>query len=119
MHLDQSVIEKLFFGTWVVIIGGGSLLFFGHFVSPATKQRLYPRYVISVAALFVVFTYLLNGPVGFIVIPVILATFANIKLQRICSRCGTMNWPVFFSPQKFCRKCGASLAPSSAKLNSN
>jgi hypothetical protein len=109
-HLDRSVIEGIFIGTWIVLAVGG--LIFHLRASPAMKHKVWPMMAIVVGPLFLVFVYFLDGikVASLAAVPVALITYLNRKTVKFCSQCGALNRsPTMFPVPKFCGKCGAGL----------
>ncbi len=121
LALLDKVIFACFIGTWIVL-GIIAFSFFHLGKDAALKRKWFPRFVILVAVLFVLFssalTALSSPSLGdmkllVVVLPVIsLITYLNIKLTKFCGKCGATLYPQsFLTPSKFCPKCGAELDP--------
>jgi hypothetical protein len=115
----QSIITACFVGTWIVLGAVGFLLFYlGKDV--VFKRKWFPRNVMLGGLLFVFYSTTLftlgSGLLGglgvlVVVVPAVcLISWLNIKFTKFCGECGStivdQNW---FSPMKFCSKCGAEL----------
>ena len=114
--ISADAIFPYFFALWIGLMIAGFLMFWrGNNV--VFKRKWLPRYIIFTGVLFVGFIVLLmivdpkSGPPPItllFVIPVVaLITYVNIKIIKICGKCGKMNYPMFMIPAKFCAKCGA------------
>jgi hypothetical protein len=115
----NGFVTACFFGTWIVLGVTGFFLFYvGRNV--AFKRKWFPRFIILVGVLFVVFTTTIMvsssrslGALGILVILIPATAFIsylNIKFTKFCDKCGvtihSQNW---FAPIRFCSKCGALL----------
>ncbi len=110
--MNPEDVSPIFFGIWVVL---GSISFLIFFVSKNAerKKKLWAPFVIFAGVLFIGFTYVmgLDGQHLYVMVPmVILISFLNIRLTKFCGACGKTNINQnFFSPAKFCNKCGNAL----------
>ena len=116
----SGFISALFIFTWIVL---GIVGFFGFYLGEdvAFKRKWFRPFAILVGVLFIVFgsalTVLHSRNLSdrltlFGVVPLVaIIVYWNIKITKFCD-CGAMlynrNW---FSPMRFCSKCGASLTP--------
>jgi len=124
----ESVVIVCFIGTWFVLGVGGGLFFYLGKTDVALKRKWFPRYVWLVGALFVFFSSTLAvlssgsfaglGILVFVVPMVILISVLNVKLTKFCDECGGIrinsNW---FTPMRFCSKCGAELDAKPKRLD--
>ena len=118
----KAILPVAFVGTWIVL---GMVLVYLLFVQRdvTTRRKWYPRVIILVAVLFLVFstsiTYL-SAPSArslAILIPgvpmLILISWLNIKFTKFCDGCGaTIVHQTLWIPLNFCPKCGAKLRPA-------
>jgi hypothetical protein len=105
-------ITPWFIATWIVLgIVGLWSMYLDKDV--ARKKRLLPVFIIGSGALFVVFVFLISGSFGilaFMIPAVVLISFLNLRMIRICSACGrTIHSGMWFTRPEYCSKCGASL----------
>jgi hypothetical protein len=115
----ETGITALFIGTWIVLVIVGFVVFvLGR--DTALKRKWFPRFIILVGMLFVIFstslavlgseTWVALGILLLTVPAVALISYLNIKMTKFCDQCGATlinsNW---FSPMRFCSKCGAAL----------
>jgi hypothetical protein len=119
LTLLQGVIAALFFGTSVVL-GVVSLVVFFLGKNSAFKRLWWPRFVILVGILFVIFSTTISvlgsgswmslGILAVVVPAVALISYLNIKMTKCCDECGATlidsNW---FASMRFCSKCEAGL----------
>jgi len=105
-------ITPWFFATWIVLgIVGLWSMYLDKDV--ARRKRLLPVFIISSGALFIVFVFLISGSLGilaFMIPGVVLITWLNLHMIRICSACGrTIHSGMWFTRAEYCSKCGARL----------
>ena len=112
MNTEPDQIFPIFFGTWIVL-GILGLFLFGFKKDVRFKRKWFPRFIIFVGFVFIMFIKLMGTPneVFYLVIPaVILISFLNIHFTKFCTSCGKTlyhyNW---FTKMKFCSSCGAKL----------
>jgi len=101
-----------FFATWIVLgIAGAWFVYFDRNV--ARKKRLLPVFIVGSGALFVIFAFLMSGSMrilAFMVPAVVLISFLNLRMIRVCSACGrTIQSGMWFTRAEYCSKCGARL----------
>lgn len=115
----ETIVTALFFGTWIVL-GIVSFVLFFVGKNTALKRRWWPRFILLVGVLFIVFSTLLavigsktwwSLGVLFITVPAVtLISYLNLKMTKFCDKCGATlinsNW---LSALRFCSKCGAEL----------
>jgi hypothetical protein len=105
-------IAPWFFGTWIVL-GIASVWFIYLDRNVARKKRLLPVFIIGVGVLFVIFVFLMSGDLGvlaFMVPAVVVISFLNLRMIRVCSACGrTIHSGMWFTKAEYCSKCGARL----------
>lgn len=119
IEVINGIVIACFVGTWIILGVVGLFLFYlGKDV--AFKRRWFPRFIILVGVLFVMFSttiWCLNArslaglSIVFLTVPMtFLISYLNIKFTRFCGQCGAtlynQNW---FVPMRFCPKCGAGL----------
>jgi len=116
LALVNEIVIACFFGTWIVLGIGGTVVFFVR-KDVAFKRKWWPWYVILAGGLFVLFataiavleTRSLKALALLIVmVPfVALTSYLNLRFIKFCDGCGAtaydMNW---FAPMRFCPKCG-------------
>jgi hypothetical protein len=117
----NAIVTSCFVGTWIVLGVAGFFLFYvGRDV--AFKRKWFPRFIVLVGILFVLFSTTLMvlssrslGALGILVLVIpatALISYLNIKFTKFCDKCGVtiyaQNW---FVPMRFCSKCGAELNP--------
>jgi hypothetical protein len=116
----KDIVFTAFFVTWIALAILGSVT--SRRMDAATKRKWMPRGVILVGTLFVFFattlTFLESRTwsslnILFVVVPaVVLISYANLKFTKICSKCAATQYNAnWFTPQRFCSKCGAELEP--------
>ncbi|APW64292.1 zinc ribbon domain-containing protein [Paludisphaera borealis] len=115
----EGIVTACFFGTWVVLGIGGFLVFYlGRDV--AFKRKWFPRYILLVGVLFVLFSTTLMvlssrslgalGMLVFVIPATALISYLNIKFTYFCNQCGaTLHNQNWLNPMRFCSKCGAEL----------
>jgi len=100
-----------FIATWIILGIAGVWSNFDRNVP--RKKRLLPIFNIGAGALFVVFVFLISGSfalLGFMVPFVVLITFLNHRMIRVCTACGrTIHSGMWFTRADYCSKCGARL----------
>jgi hypothetical protein len=105
-------ITPWFFTTWIVL-GIADLLFLYLDRNVARKKRLLPFFIIGSGALFIIFVFLISGNFGvlaFMLPAVVLISFLNLRMIRVCSACGrTIHSGMWFTRAEYCSKCGARL----------
>jgi hypothetical protein len=109
-HLDQHLIKSIFIGIWLLLFAG--IVIVNLVAPPALKQKGQRIMPIFGGLLFLFFIYLLTGKRDFLflIIPIGLIIYVNVKTVRICLKCGTTNRnPYMFPVPKFCLKCGSML----------
>jgi hypothetical protein len=115
----------LFVATWVVLGITGFIFFFLN-RDAALKRKWFPRYITLAGVLFVLYVTAMTvagspsfpslGVLVLVVPMVVLISYLNLKFTKFCNQCGAtiieQNW---FSPTRFCSKCGNKL--DSGKAN--
>ena len=115
----KSVLVACFLGTWVVL-GVGSFVVFVLGKDAAFKRRWFPRIVILVGVLFVLFSSAImvsDGQISqlpamlILILPMIcLISYLNMRFTKFCGNCGktlySQNW---FAPLIYCSACGAKI----------
>jgi hypothetical protein len=118
----DGIVPACFIGTWIILGISGFIVFYLR-RDVAFKRKWYPRYVILAGFHFVTFVTALavlqsrsfSGlALSVVVLPVVvLITYLNIKFTKFCDKCGATafdhNW---FTPMRFCSKCGTEFAAS-------
>ena len=114
-----GAVTGLFVATWIVLgIIGFATFFLNR--DAALKRKWFPRYIVLVGILFVLFvtaeavagakSSASPGMLVLMVPTVVLISYLNLKFTKFCDECGDtiieQNW---FSPTRFCSKCGAKL----------
>lgn len=97
---------------WIAM-GATSLVFF-HFNRDAKlKRKVFPWFISGIGILFVGFIVLEGFPAMalYVAVPGIIAvSLINVLVTKFCDRCGrTITNPDWFSPMRYCPKCGADL----------
>ena len=109
---SQENVFGVFFVIWVSL-GIASTAFFLLSRNAQLKRKVWRPLVIGVGALFVLFLMILGIPTSFLIffVAIIVAiTVMNLRAVKFCDACGkTLMHQGFFSPPKFCPKCGAPL----------
>jgi len=83
-------VAPLFIATWITL-GIASVWFLYFDRNIARKKRLLPVFIIGSGALFAMFVFLISGDLrvmGMVVPAVVLISFLNLRIIRICSSCG-------------------------------
>ncbi len=83
-------VVPLFIATWVAL-GIASLWFLYFDKNVVRKKRLLPISIIGSGALFVIFVFLISGDLrvmAFVVPAVVLISFLNLRMIKVCSSCG-------------------------------
>jgi hypothetical protein len=117
------IVTVCFVGTWIALGVCGFVAFYLP-RDASFKRKWFPRFIILVGVLFVLFSTTLVvlesrslselGVLVILVPAVAVISFLNMRFTRFCSKCGATTYDVnWFSPTRFCSKCGAEL--SSAK----
>ena len=101
---------KVLFGIWILLGIGGALFFYGS-ENAALKRKLYPLFLLLITAVFLGFTFFLQGSLPlFLTVAVVVIGFMNLRMTRFCDACGRMVVSrAFFVAPKFCQGCGAKL----------
>jgi hypothetical protein len=114
VQLQRKYVDPFwrFFAVWMTL-GVVSFLFFQFNRNARLKRTLWPVFVITASALFIVFMSSMGfrGPAWYIFIPaIVLITILNLRNTRFCSTCGrTIHSQNILSPPRFCPKCGSEL----------
>jgi len=115
----------IFIVIWALLGLGGLAVFRGDSVSVSFKRRAWPAYILLTSAVFVVFGIFLDKvpitlpAVLIITIGVSIIAWLNISRAKFCSNCGRLNHSGLGASDKFCRRCGHSLAGPASNPNSN
>jgi drug/metabolite transporter superfamily protein YnfA len=115
-----ATVARCFFAAWIVLIIGGFVVFTIR-RDAAFKRTWYPRYVMLVGVLFVVFatTIMVLGSRSFealggvvILVPMAaLLTYLNIRFTVFCDHCGaTVRGANRSAAPRTCPGCGAALS---------
>jgi hypothetical protein len=98
---------------FVAVLMAGSLFFQLSRDAPL-KRRLWPQWLLIVGAAFVVFGWLIGGPLMAVGLLVGSVVFRRLSMRHVqfCNRCGrTVNSVAFLNPAAtHCPSCGAVLA---------
>lgn len=103
-----------FVATWAILMIAGLWL---NFIDRniARKKRLLPVFIVGAGVLFAVFASLIIADlrvITFFIVPaIVLVTFLNLRLTRVCSSCGrtVINGGSWLEIPKYCPRCGAKL----------
>jgi hypothetical protein len=118
--LLQTIVTAAFFGTWIVL-GVVGVRASRKSMAAAARRRSIQRGAIVGGGLFAFFTTTLavldsrswsSLRVLLVVVPaVVLIGYLGIKFTIVCDKCGaTLYNHDWFTPMRFCSKCGAELA---------
>nr|AAK01322.1 unknown [uncultured bacterium HB1-7] len=83
--------------------------------SPPLKRKLFRWGSFGTSALLLALAYqFAKSPAqfAFVLVGVVLLTWLNFNLVRICDTCSALVYPRYFVPPAFCAKCGAPLTKS-------
>jgi hypothetical protein len=100
-----------FVATWLVL-GLGGILWVWRMKNPATKRRALRVFAVGTSLLFALFVWLITRDprqMMFMAVPLLLITYINLRLVKVCDVCASINRPQGFAVPVHCYKCGATL----------